>query len=120
MSLRLSTKEVTQLRAALMVLLSPLDFTSVEAWRAAARGAIAPLVRAETTVSFLPLPGEQTYQANRTIDLALYAEHFYPDDLTASYAHAYGSHAFTWQSMRARYERPDRAAWLRSEFLNDW
>src|SRR5258705_8869189 len=40
MSLHLSTKEVTQLRAALMVLLSPLDFTSVEAWRAAARGAI--------------------------------------------------------------------------------
>jgi hypothetical protein len=88
MSLRLSTKEVTQLRAALMVLLSPLDFTSVEAWRAAARGAIAPLVRAATTVSFLPLPGEQPYQANRTIDLALYAEHFYADDLTGWYAHA--------------------------------
>jgi len=120
MSLRLSTKEVAQLRAALMVLLSPLDFTSVEAWRAAARGAIAPLVRAETTVSFLPLPGEQPYQADRTIDTAMYAEHFYADDVTAAYAKASGSHAFTWQSIRATYERPDRSAWLRSEFFNDW
>ena len=120
MSLRLSTKELKQLQAALTILVSPLDFESVSEWRTAARHAIAPLVHAETAVSFLPIPGEVPYQADRQISLALYAEHFHVDDLTISYARAHGSHAFNWQSMRAWYEHPDRAAWLHSEFLNDW
>src|SRR5690349_19799204 len=120
MSLRLSTKEMEQLRAALRTLVSPLEFPSTAAWRTAARRAIAGLVNADTTVSFLPLPGEDPYQSDRQIDIALYAEHFHAHDLTAEYAHANGSHAFTWPSMRATYERPDRATWLHSEFLNDW
>jgi len=120
MPLRLSTKELKQLQAAITILVSPLDFPSISDWRTAARHAVAPLVHAETAVSFLPITGEEPHQADRQISLALYAEHFHVDDLTTSYARAHGSHAFDWQGMRAWYEHPDRAAWLRSEFLNDW
>ncbi len=93
---------------------------SLDAWRAESRKAIAALVRAETSVSFLPVEGEAPYQASRQPDLASYAAHFHTMDKTTSYARAAGSHAFTWQTMRTTYERPDRAAWLRSEFYNDW
>lgn len=110
---------VTQLQAALRTLLSPLDFESVEAWRAESRNEIAALVRAETSVSFLPVEGEQAYQASRQPDLAPYAEHFHTIDKTPEYARAIGSHAFTWRTMRLAW-RPDRAGWLKSEFYNDW
>ncbi len=119
-SLGLSVVEVKQLQAGLKTLLSPLDFESLDAWRAESRKAIAALVRAETSVSFLPVEGEAPYQASRQPDLASYAAHFHTMDKTTSYARAAGSHAFTWQTMRTTYERPDRAAWLRSEFYNDW
>jgi DNA-binding CsgD family transcriptional regulator len=119
-SLGLSTSEVTQLQAALKTLLSPLDFESLGAWRAEARKAIGALIRAETSVSFLPIEGETPYQADRQIDLAHYAEHFHTMDKTTRYYRATGTHAFTWQTMRPTYERPDRAAWLKSEFYNDW
>jgi DNA-binding CsgD family transcriptional regulator len=119
-SLGLSTREVTQLQAALKTLLSPLDFVSVGAWRAEARKAIAALVHSETSVSFLPLDGEAPYQADRQPDLVQYAEHFHTLDKTTPYYRATGTHAFTWQTMQPTYERPDRAAWLKSEFYNDW
>ena len=119
-SLGLSTTEVTQLQAALRTLLSPLDFESLGAWRAESRKTIAALIRAETSVSFLPVAGEAPYQADRQIDLAQYAEHFHTMDKTTPYYRATGTHAFTWQTMRPTYERPDRAAWLKSEFYNEW
>ncbi len=120
MSLRLSPREVAQLQGALKVLLSPLDFDSVGAWRAESRNAIAALVHAQTSVSFLPLEGEAPYQASREPNLAAYAEHFHTMDKTSQYSRAVGSHAFTWQTMRPRYERPGSGAWLKSEFYNDW
>src|SRR5690348_317695 len=120
MALRLSTKELKQLQAAIAILVSPLDFPSIADWRTAAQRAIAPLVGAQTTVSFLPLRGEMPHQADRQISLAQYAEHFHVADRTTSYARAHGSHAFNWEGMRAWYEHPDRAAWRHSEFLNDW
>src|SRR6266566_2902420 len=120
MSLRLSPREVAQLQGALKVLLSPLDFDSVGAWRAESRNAIAALVHAQTSVSFLPLEGEAPYQASREPNLAAYAEHFYTMDKTPQHSRAVGSHAFTWQTMRPTYERPGSGAWLKSEFYNDW
>src|SRR6266545_2715751 len=120
MSLGLSAKQVAQLQGALRVLLSPLDFESVGAWRAESRNAIAALVHAHTSVSFLPLEGEPPYQASREPNLAAYAEHFYTMDKTPQYSRAVGSHAFTWQTMRPTYDRPGSGAWLKSEFYNDW
>jgi DNA-binding CsgD family transcriptional regulator len=120
MSLGLSARQVAQLQAALKVLLSPLDFESVATWRAEARSVIAALVRAQTSVSFLPLEGEAPYQASREPNLAAYAEHFHTMDKTSQYARAVGSHAFTWQTMRPWYERPSSGAWVQSEFYNDW
>jgi DNA-binding CsgD family transcriptional regulator len=90
----------------------------MDAWRSKSREAIAALVRAETSVSFLPVDGEQAYQANRQPDLAPYAEYFHAIDKTPGYARATGSHAFTWRTMLA--SRPDRAGWGKSEFYNDW
>jgi DNA-binding CsgD family transcriptional regulator len=91
----------------------------VEAWRAKSRQTIAALLRAETSVSFLPVEGEQAYQASRQPDLAHYADHFHTIDKTPEYSRAIGSHAFTWRTMRMAWP-PDRAGWLKSEFFNDW
>src|SRR6266550_166905 len=119
MGFALSAVELTQLRAAVKTLLSPLDFESIGAWRTEARRTIGALIRADSSVSFLPLAGEAPFQSDRLPALAEYAEHYHTIDPTTDYRKI-GTEAFNWQTWRARCERPSRESWVRSELYNDW
>lgn len=118
-SVTLSANDVGQLQAALKTLLSPLDFESIEAWRAETRKTVGALVQPDTSVSFLPLDGANSFQSDRLPALAEYADHFHTMDPTHDYRSP-GTQAFIWPTWRARCERPSREAWLGSEFYNDW
>jgi len=118
-SIGLSAAELTQLQAALELLLSPLDCDGVAAWRSKARHAVQALLGADSSVSILQIPGEPAFEADDVQPLVDYGLHYHRFDRVNKY-HDLGTIAFTWDVIGHLWERPSRTAWLKSEFYNDW
>ncbi len=119
MSLGFSAKQVARLQVALTILLSPLDFESFGEWRTKARHTVGALLGADTSVSLLQIPGEPAFEADDPTPLVEYGAHYHQFDRVDKYRDL-GTVAFTWDTIGHLWERPSRAAWLGSEFYNDW
>jgi len=115
----LSAVELAQLQAALETLLSPFDYAGVRAWRTRVRHTVQALLGADTSVSLLQLPGEPPFEADDIAPLTEYGAYYHRFDRVDKYRDL-GTVAFTWRVIGHLWERPSRAAWLASEFYNDW
>lgn len=110
---------MTRLQAALTILLSPLDFDSVGAWRTKARQSVQALLDADSSISLLQIPGVPPFEADDLTPLVEYGAHYHQFDRVSKYRDL-GTVAFTWENIGHLWERPSREAFLRSEFYNDW
>ena len=119
MSFGFSAKQVAQLQVALTTLLSPLDFDNLGEWRTRTRHAVQALLVADTSVSLLQIPAQPAFEADDVTPLAEYGAHFHQFDRVDKYRDL-GTVAFTWDTIGHLWERTSRAAWLGSEFYNDW
>jgi len=119
MAITLSNRDVAGLETCIRALVSPWEFGSIASWRAAVRDRIGALLKADSSVSLLPLPGEPAYQFDQQPALRQYAEHYWRLDPIQNF-HQFGTEAFVWPEMARRCERPDRRTWQRGEFLNEW
>ena len=101
------------------MLVSPWAAGSLDAWRSGVRQSIATLLGSDRSVSLLPLPGEPPFQFDEVPALKQYADHYWRLDPISDF-HTIGTQASIWPELARHCERPDRKAWQRSEFLNDW
>ena len=115
----LTASQVTRLQAALTILLSPLDFDGVGAWRTKARQSVQALLGADSSVSLLQIPGNPAFEADDVTPMVEYGAHYHQLDRVNKYRDL-GTVAFTWENIGHLWERPSREAFLRSEFYNDW
>ena len=107
MALYLSATELSQLQAALQILLSPLAFESIGAWRLDARQRVAALLHADTAISFLPLKAEAPFLSNREVAITQYLEHYHRFDHISDYR---PTQAFALGSLQSRWDRDRREA----------
>jgi len=115
----LSAIELAQLQTALETLLSPFDYVRIGAWRRRVRHTVQALLGADSSVSLLQIPGEPAFDTDDFTPLAEYGASYHRFDRVDQYRDL-GTVAFIWRVVGHLWERPSPAAWLASEFYNDW
>jgi len=115
----LSAIELAQLQTALETLLSPFDYVRIGAWRTRVRHTVQALLGADSSVSLLQIPGEPAFDTDDFTPLTEYGAYYHPFERVDKYRDR-GTVAFIWRVVGHLGERPSPAAWLASEFYNDW
>ncbi len=118
MSTGFSAIELARLQTALETLLSPFDYVRIGAWRTRVRHTVQALLGADSSVSLLQIPGEPAFDTDDVTPLADGA-YYHRSDRVHKYRDR-GTVAFIWRVVGHLGQRPSPAAWLASEFYNDW
>jgi len=113
-----SAIELARLQTALETLLSPFDYVRIGAWRTRVRHTVQALLGADSSVSLLQIPGEPAFDTDDVTPLADGA-YYHRSDRVHKYRDR-GTVAFIWRVVGHLGQRPSPAAWLASEFYNDW
>lgn len=117
MSLHLSTADLAHLEAATRILLAPLAYGCVSAWRAASRHEIQRLLGADSSGSLLPLEGEPLAECDPELRPGAVAYETYFHRLDTGVHVTRRERGLTVFSVHDIY---DWAAYRKSEIYADW